>query len=245
LDSDLEFTRDNMTFSDASHVPFTHVNRLPAISESSIGGSVNSVDVLNMIMDEFRSGEKRSNFQFGGTIGSVKGSRRMTTYSEISSGGGSDDDDDDDTSDTSESPAELTELARAVDNKASKAHDNAVQRIKELLGVDEEKARVYKAVIYASIKKNKPELNNYDKAMELEKFASDSDYLSKISKSEISKMEKIIKEIRSEKQSSTSVTSATSVSEKKPAVKKNKKMATEDSITSESSYEIDTLSSFE
>ena len=120
-------------------------------------------------------------------------------------------------------------------------------RIKELLGVDEDKARVYKAIIYDSIKKQKPELNNYDRAVELEKLASDEDYLSKISKSSISKMEKIIKERKQMKQTSTSATSVTSESEKKPVKKatKGKKAVVESSATSESSYDLDTISSME
>lgn len=242
-DSDIDFSRDNLTFSDASHIPFSRGNRLPAVSESSVGGSVNSIDVLNMIMDEFRSGATQKGLQFGGKSGSVTGKRRMTTYSEISGGASTSDDD----SSSSSSLAELSELARAVDNKASNAHDNAVARIKELMGVDEDKARVYKAILYDNIKKEKPELNNYDRAVELEKRASDTNYLSKISKSNISKMEKIIKERKEMKQSSTSATSVTSESEKKPAkrVSKGKKEVIESSVTSESSYDLDTISSME
>jgi hypothetical protein len=239
VDSDLDFTRGDPTFSDASYVPFSRKRGLPAVSESSVGGSVNSIDVLNMIMDEFRSGAAQKGLQFGGKNGSITGKRRMTTYSEISGGASTSDDD---SSSSSSSPVELSELARAVNDKSSIAHDNAVARIKELLGVDEDKARVYKAVIYDSIKKEKPELNNYDRAMELEKRASDADYLAKVSKSSISKMEKIIKERKEMKQTSTSATSVTSESEKKPA-KKAKKAVVESSATSESSYDLDTISS--
>jgi len=243
VESELDFNRDNLTFTDASHVPlFKRADRVPAVSESSVGGSVNSVDVLNMIMEEFRSGAQKQNMLFGGSR-SISGSRKMTVYSDVSGGGTSDADDD--SSPTSESPTELSELARAVDNKASAAHDNAVIKIKEILGVDEEKARVYKAVLYDEIKKENPELSNYDRAMELEKRASDSSYLNKVSKSSLAKMEKIIKERKEAKQSSTSATSVTSTEEKpKKKVTKSKKV-TDDSVTSESSFDIDTISSLE
>ena len=95
------------------------------------------------------------------------------------------------------------------------------------------------------IKKENPELSNYDKAMKLEKRASDSSYLNKVSKSSLAKMEKIIKERKEAKQSSTSATSVTSTEEKpKKKVTKSKKV-TDDSVTSESSFDIDTISSLE
>jgi len=80
----------------------------------------------------------------------------------------------------------------------------------EILEVDEKEARAYKAILYEAIKKEKEQLSNYDKAMELERQASDSAVLKKITKSEVKKMMKTIEEKHSMKNSS-STDSASSV----------------------------------
>lgn len=181
--------------------------------------------VMNMILNEFKSEENDNNFFDGQKGGSKKnlsvagkkkkenffGKRKMITYSEMSFGGSSenledtsDSEDSDFQNDDSDirSISSLKELARAVNNKASEAHNNSILRIKELMKLDDEEAKAVKAILYEKIKKEKTELSNYDKAMELEKMASDESILKSIKKDDIKKMVKLIKDRQNQKTSS-------------------------------------------
>lgn len=172
---------------------------------------LSSIDVLNALMDEIRGkpnagltggAKKRKGKKTISTKKSISGKRRMTTYSEVSFGGSSDNQ----SSNTSEFgldgelsddlEGKLAMMARAVNNKANEAHANAVLRIKEIMGLEDEEARAVKAILYDKIKKEHPEYSNADKAMELEKMASDKAVLKDIKKPDIKKMIEIIKEKR-------------------------------------------------
>jgi adenylate kinase/ribonuclease R len=65
---------------------------------------------------------------------------------------------------------QLSELSRMIENQAEETHKRVIERIKEILGVDEVTARAYKAWLYSKVKGEKPELNNYDRAIEMEKM---------------------------------------------------------------------------
>ena len=67
---------------------------------------------------------------------------------------------------------QLSELSRMIENQAEQTHKRVVERIKELLNVDEITARAYKAWLYSKVKAEKPELNNYDRAVEMEKMTT-------------------------------------------------------------------------
>jgi hypothetical protein len=71
----------------------------------------------------------------------------------------------------SDSP-ESDSLARSIINQGEKIHERVVVKISELLNVPIEIAKFYKAALYASVKKNHPELNNYDRAIEMEKITT-------------------------------------------------------------------------
>lgn len=188
--------------------------------------------ILDQIMKNFEDQ------QGGSSKGkSMSGQRRLVTYSEISLGGASSSSSFNDDRDERQT---LTELARTFENKSTEAHKRAVDRIKELLGVDENEARAYKALIWedinASQKDGDKKLSNYDRSMELEKKASDKDYLLTITKSKVKKMVEVIENKRKERESSMTESSDT-LTEKK--VKKPRKIKT---LESESG--IDTISSF-
>lgn len=79
-----------------------------------------------------------------------------------------------DLSESSEgSNGELRNLSRFIRNQASEIHERAVKKIMELMNVDEQTAKYYKAELYRRVKADKPELNNFDRAVELEKLVSE------------------------------------------------------------------------
>lgn len=64
------------------------------------------------------------------------------------------------------------ELSRLINNQATAIHERTVKKIMEILGIDENDAQIYKAALYESVKNDSPELNNYDRAVEMEKRAN-------------------------------------------------------------------------
>lgn len=193
--------------------------------------SISTDDILNQILNE----QQQEN-QYGGKAsnkGVIRGKRAVVTYSENlqSLSGGSDDEylKDSDFSD-------ISSIARTVENQASEAHKRAIERIKEILKVDETEARAYKAILYASLKEEN--MSGYDRAMELEKRASNKEVLDKISKKEVKNMIKLIDEKHKQKQSSQSEKSSEPARPKKLSHKKKSSY-----LSSESG--VDTISSID
>ncbi len=127
---------------------------------------------------------------------------------------------------SSSSINEMSELSRMINNQATEIHERSVKKIMELLNINEQEARTIKAYLYNEVKTQHPELNNFDRAVEMEKRIT-KDYLNKIDNKKI----KQISDIISEKQK------IKSDSEKKsPEIKtkKSKKTKTSDDLTSSS-----------
>ena len=62
------------------------------------------------------------------------------------------------------------ELSRLINNQASEIHQRALKKIVDLMGVDEEIARNYKALMWRKVKEDNPDLkSNLDLSVELEK----------------------------------------------------------------------------
>jgi hypothetical protein len=161
------------------------------------------------------------NVQLGGVKHKkITGTRNMITYSEHVSNdtyGGDSVDDDEESYDSKYST--LSSIARVVTNQSSDAHRRSVERIKEILKVDDVEARAYKAILYEEIKKEGNK-SNYDKAMELEKRASNESILKKISKKDVANMIKLIDDKYKLKQTS-------SESNRSSEPKRNKKISSE------------------
>ena len=94
----------------------------------------------------------------------------------------------------------ISELSRIINNKATEIHERIVKKIAELLKISEQEARVIKAYIYNEVKNKHPELNNFDRAVEMEKKLT-IEYLQTLNKKKL----KELSEIMSEKQKSSSV----------------------------------------
>jgi len=69
----------------------------------------------------------------------------------------------------------INSIAMRLRNQATDIHERCVRKIGEILKLDLskpedlEKAKVFKAAIYRSVKEKHPELNNFDRAVEMEK----------------------------------------------------------------------------
>lgn len=71
--------------------------------------------------------------------------------------------------------SDISDIARQISRQSSDIHDRSIEKIIELLKLDKtkpndvQKARNYKAAIYKMIKEKNPLLNNFDRAVEMEK----------------------------------------------------------------------------
>lgn len=226
----IDFRRDLVTKSSDGPIA-KQPQRVPiAVNTTEQSDGLNSEDVLNMIMNDFKQGRT----QQGGGSKNIAGSRKIVTYSETFTGGSTTEG-----TATSDDADSISSMARAVENKASEAHKRAVDRIKELLSVDEAEAKAYKAFLYDAIKKDSPQLSNYDRAIELEKRASDKKILDKISKTDIKNMLKTIEAKQKERASNSSSTSE----EKSDKKKRTKKVPISEGSSTDSGLE--TMSTIE
>jgi len=194
--------------------------------------SMNSDDILDQILQE------NNVRQFGGSK-TIKGRRSMVTYSEEQhnsylTGGESEED-----TEYDEDFSDVSSIARVVENQASEAHKRSVERIIEILGVTEAEARAYKAILYDEIKKE-GDRSNYDRAIELEKRASNKDILDKISKKDVKNMVKLIDDKHKLKESQSDKSSEPVKPKKAKKVKEVKELITSESgLDSVSSIDIE------
>lgn len=153
------------------------------------GPSMAKVPTTNSLpINEFMTGGKNKNKVL------VKGNRRMNMYSEFDNlNGGSEESDenelesditldDDDSYDSDENDGGLS---RQVKSQVDIIHERTVDKIAEIMGVDRDIARNYKAALYREVKESKPELSGYERAIEMEKLAT-KDHLKKIDIKKIS-----------------------------------------------------------
>ena len=120
---------------------------------------------------------------------------------------------------------ELSELSRMINNQATEIHDRSVKKIAELLKISEQDSKIFKAYIYNEVKVNNPELNNFDRAVEMEKKIT-KEYLTSLDKKKIEKLSEVIKAKYSEKNNSSEKSTEKKVkktSTKKTSEKKSSK----------------------
>ena len=141
-------------------------------------------------------------------ISRISGERKLTMYSEISvSPIGSDDED-------------VSAIARQISRQSSDIHERVLEKIMKLLKLDENnaddvnKARNYKAAIYKMVKEKNPLLNNFDRAVEMEKSIT----LELLKSIDIEKVTKEIEKHLSEKSASDKTASVKTASDKTASV---------------------------
>lgn len=183
----------------------------PKCNKSNAGNSDMSLyNTEDYIKDILKSHQKGSNNMTnmtnmtGGTKNKqdtqVFGSRRMNLYSEFETmfGGSSDDN----SSENSESGMSREQ------SQSDLIHERTIKKIEDIMNVTPEVARNYKAALYRRVKESKPELNNYERAVEMEKLAT-KDELDKIDiKKVTAEIKKHIEE-REKQRASESLSSAT------------------------------------
>lgn len=138
----------------------------PTKTEEQQGGSdteinINTDQFISEVLAKFKS-QNMSEQKGGYKKRVVAGSRKMNTYSELSFGGNSE-----------SAISDISEMARMIKSQSSEVHERVVKKIMEIMNVDEKVAINYKAAIYRMVKEKHPELNGYDRAVEMEKLTTE------------------------------------------------------------------------
>jgi len=175
----------------------------------------------------------------------VFGSRRMNLYSEFDNlSGGSEDNDSDNESHDSDDTNDASDdggLSRQAKNQVDIIHDRTIEKIVEVMGVDKDVARNYKAVLYKKVKEDNEKLNRYERAIEMEKMAT-KEVLAKIDiKKKTEEIKKHLEEKAlnkntvsdSDKPSKTAKTTKTTKTKKSKAMS-DSDLATESSLSATS-----------
>jgi len=151
------------------------------------GNQLKKVQSTNVMpMNEFRDVNMTGGSSKNSKV-KVFGSRRMNLYSDfdVLLGGSEENENDFDSDDNMEDELEGSdtessdELSRQVKTQVDIIHDRTIDKIAEIMGVSRDIARNYKAALYRQVKDSKPELNGYERAIEMEKMAT-KDVLDKI-----------------------------------------------------------------
>ena len=172
-------------------------------SESNLLNTEQFVDQLLQKYNNLNDSEStiiNGGMQKGGNRKTLIGTRKMTTLSDITLSGGKSSDESDESDDDSE-----TELSRLIKRQSDEIHDRTVKKIMDLMNVDEKTAKNYKAALYRKVKESHPELNNLDRAVEMEKLATKTE----LKKIDIKKVTKEIEEHISKKKSESESSSET------------------------------------
>ena len=173
---------------------------------------------LNMIGGELSDNSKKSKkkhkkdkYKKNNKLSRIQGKRLISTFSEISVSLQSTQSRQMKESTESLSRAvesdgsDISDIARQISRQSSDIHERSVIKIIEILKLDRnnsddmQKARNYKAAIYKMVKEKNPLLNNFDRAVEMEKLIT-KETLAKI---DINKVSKEIEKHMSEKTAST------------------------------------------
>lgn len=184
-----EFTENMPAQLGATTVPLTDLidtdDFIQKVMEQ--GNQLKKVQSTNVMpMNEFRDVNMTGGSSKNSKV-KVFGSRRMNLYSDfdVLLGGSEENENDFDSDDNMEDELEGSdtessdELSRQVKTQVDIIHDRTIDKIAEIMGVSRDIARNYKAALYRQVKDSKPELNGYERAIEMEKMAT-KDVLDKI-----------------------------------------------------------------
>ena len=137
----------------------------------------------------------------------------------------------------------ISEMARAIKKQSTEIHERVIAKIMEILKVDEITARAYKGALYAKVKDEHPELSNFDRAVEMEKLATDK-VLNKLNNKKVDEIKNHIKDKNVKNSSNDSSNDSSNNSDIIP--KKNKKdNKNKEKILNTTESSLSTLSSIE
>jgi hypothetical protein len=167
----------------------------------------------------------------------IKGNRKMITYSDQLGGSSKNKY----TKSINSDESGISEMARAIKKQSTEIHDRVITKIMEILKVDEITARAYKGALYAKVKDEHPELSNFDRAIEMEKLATDK-VLNKLNDKKINEIKNHIKDksVKNNSSDNSNDNSSDIISKKNKKDNKNKEKilnTTESSLSSLSSIE--------
>jgi hypothetical protein len=234
-DTDMSYMPSTLGLSQNSESTLVNTQTFTGGSSDDFGGLLNTEQFVDQLLAKYNeSGNNNTltggnnNTLTGGNRKTLIGTRKMTTLSEYSLSSklnSSDDDDDDDDSSSSSSDSD-TELSRLIKRQSDEIHERTIKKIMDLLKVDEKTARNYKAALYKRVKDEHPELNNLDRAVEMEKLATKSE----LTKVDIKKVTKEIEEHIAKKKSESESQSESSEPKMKKTTKKTTKRTTKRTI---------------
>ena len=116
----------------------------------------------------------------------------------------------------------MSELSRMINNQATEIHERTIKKIMELMKINEQEARTIKAYIYNEVKNQHPELNNFDRAVEMEKRVT-KEYLEKLDSSKLKELSEIISTKQKEKEEALKSSEKLEVKEEAKVEKKETK----------------------
>jgi len=164
----------------------------------------------------------------------IKGNREMITYSDQLGGSSRTKY----TKSLNSDESGISEMARAIKKQSTEIHERVIAKIMEILKVDEITARAYKGALYAKVKDEHPELSNFDRAVEMEKLATDK-VLNKLNDKKIDEIKNHIKDKNVKFNSSENSDNSDIIPKKNKKNNKNKEKlnTTESSLSTLSSME--------
>ena len=106
---------------------------------------------------------------FGGN--KICGTRKMIIYSDFSefSGGNSE------SSSSTGSEVNLHEIEEIIEKQTKEIHENIIKEIMKNKNIDRDSATKIKDELYEKVSKLRPELNDYDRAVEMTKIINDKE----------------------------------------------------------------------
>jgi hypothetical protein len=111
--------------------------------------------------------------------------------------------------------SEMSELSRMINNQATEIHERTIKKIMEINKINEQEARTMKAYIYNEVKTQHPELNNFDRAVEMEKRIT-KEYLQKLDTSKLKELSEVISSKQKEKEEMQKNRDNLGIKEEKP-----------------------------
>jgi len=222
------------------------ITRISPVSDSdasvktdNIIGALLPSQHMNMMGGGKKKSSKKNSSKKSKKSRRIISQSRINTFSEVSP--------------LSDNASDISDIARVISRQSSDIHERVITKIIELLKLnkdkaeDVQKARNYKAAVYRIVKEKNPLLNNFDRAVEMEKSVT-LDFLKKI---DIDKVTKEIEKHLSEKSvssSSKTVTKSLSSSDSttetpKKETKKNKETKKEKKQKRLSDFSLNSFSS--
>jgi hypothetical protein len=202
------------------------MNKSKLTSISDINNSIKQMGGKKKSSKKSKKSSKKSKIN---GLSRIQGERPLTTFPDVSS------EDQQYVDPVKSDGSDISDIARQISRQSSDIHERAVMKIIEILKLDKnksedvQKARNYKAAIYKMVREKNPLLNNFDRAVEMEKSIT-KEMLNSINIEKVSK--EIEKHLSEKSASNKSESTAKSASNKSESTAKSASTKTESTAKS-------------